>query len=390
MEDLRASLRGRGGDLWIRHGDTVGETLKLAREVAAAAVFLSQDASSFARRRIRRLREDAEVEVRTFPGISVVDPGALTPASGDHYRVFTPYMRAWLGLRKRPVVDAPVRVNVPSAPPPGKIPSIAELAQGVASRDLDTGGEAAARERAGRWLSDGIRNYYEVRNDMAADSTSRLSPYLHFGCISARELIAEAPRGKGATEFVRQLIWRDFFLQVLADTPDYPRSDYRSLEGDPVDDPEGLERWKQGITGIPLVDAGMRQLATEGWMHNRARLVTASFLTRTMGIDWREGARFFWDLLVDGDLASNAGNWQWVAGTGNATRRGNVMQPLRQAKRFDRTGEYVRRFVPEIADLDSSVIHEPWKLGERELSARGYVLPLSSEANGQSSLPLGR
>ena len=388
LADLRRSLRTRGGDLWLRRGKTVDETLKLAREVEADAIFLSSDASSFAGARFRRLRSGAGVEVGDFPGISVVEAGALTPGGGDHYRVFTPYMRAWLGIRKRPVLDAPSNLRVPGSPEPGALPELSDLTAGERAPDLVSGGESAARSRAEEWLANGVRRYDAERNDMAADSTSRLSPYLHFGCISARELVAEAPGGKGGTAFVRQLVWRDFFLQVLEATPSYPVEDYRRSERVPTEDGDGLGRWKEGLTGIPLVDAGMRQLIDEGWMHNRARLVTATFLTRHMNVDWRAGAQHFWDLLVDGDVASNAGNWQWVAGTGNATRRNNPMNPLRQAKRFDRAGDYVRRYVPELADLDSAVIHEPWKLGESELRARSYPMPSAVDPDLQGALTL--
>jgi deoxyribodipyrimidine photo-lyase len=150
---------------------------------------------------------------------------------------------------------------------------------------------------------------------------------------------------------------------VTAANPQLPRADYRPRGRRWRDDPDALEAWKNGRTGCPIVDAGMRQLAREGWMHNRARLITGSFLTKTVGIDWRAGAAHFWDLLVDGEIANNAGNWQWVAGTGNDTRPNRVLNPIRQARRFDPDGDYVRRYVPELEGVEGAAVHEPWKLG---------------------------
>ncbi|WP_236654313.1 FAD-binding domain-containing protein, partial [Streptacidiphilus anmyonensis] len=170
--------------------------------------------------------------------------------------------------------------------------------------------------------------------------------------------------------------WRDFHHQVLAARPDASRSDYRARHDRWRDAPAELEAWRQGRTGYPLVDAGMRQLRAEGWMHNRARMITASFLCKTLGIDWRAGARHFLSLLVDGDVANNQLNWQWVAGTGTDTRPNRVLNPVTQAKRYDPDGEYVRRWVPELARLDAPAIHEPWKLPAGLRAELGYPEPL--------------
>jgi deoxyribodipyrimidine photo-lyase len=382
LEDLRTRLRKLGGDLWVRRGNTVDETIKLAREVSASAIHVTTDASTYARHRLALLDDAGEIELRSFPGIAAVEPGALTPDSGDHYRVFTPYLRAWAGAPKREVLDAPKRIRTPPPVGTGVFPSLRELSNKEPSSGIIRGGESKGRERAAVWLSDGVGGYNDLRDDLAADATSRLSAYLHFGCVSPLELVADVPRGKGGDQFVRQLCWRDFFLQVLAATPGYARSDYKQRTEQWVEDSDALERWKHGLTGVPLVDAGMRQLVAEGWMHNRARLVTASFLTRRLNIDWRKGGQHFWELLVDGDLASNAGNWQWVAGTGNATRTNAAMNPIRQAKRFDRGGDFVRRYVPELADLEAPTIHEPWRLGESALRKRGYPMPLNNRGSG--------
>ena len=182
----------------------------------------------------------------------------------------------------------------------------------------------------------------------------------------------DRPAGDGqGEEFCRQLAWRDFFYQVTAAFPDIARKNYRPGAAWHQDQ-AALDAWRAGQTGIPIVDAGLRQLAAEGFMHNRARMITASFLTRNLGIDWRHGYAHFAALLADGDLAANAGNWQWVAGTGNNTRPNRVMNPLRQAQRFDRDGQYVRPYVPELAGLDPAYIQTPWKLG----SIPGYPRPI--------------
>ena len=190
---------------------------------------------------------------------------------------------------------------------------------------------------------------------------------------------AALPRPGGA-EFCRQLAWRDFFHQVTAAFPDIATTDYRpGPQGarDWTQDPDALDAWRAGRTGIPVVDAGMRQLAAEGFMHNRARMITASFLTRTLGIDWRCGYRHFGDLLADGDVACNAGNWQWVAGTGNNPRPGRVLNPLRQAARFDHDGDYVRRYVPELAGLGGPDVRAPWRLPAAQRRQLKYPEPLA-------------
>jgi deoxyribodipyrimidine photo-lyase len=197
---------------------------------------------------------------------------------------------------------------------------------------------------------------------------------LRFGCVSPLEVALGARHQPGGEAFCRQLAWRDFFYQVTAAFPDIARENYRP---GPAwnEDQHALDAWRAGQTGIPIVDAGLRQLAAEGFMHNRARMITASFLTRNLGIDWRHGYAHFGSLLVDGDVACNAGNWQWVAGTGNNTRPNRVLNPLRQAQRFDKAGDYVRRYVPELAGLSPAHIHTPWTLPAAERP--GYPAPLT-------------
>ena len=364
LADLRSSLRERGADLLVRRGDVVAETMRLAAEVSADAVYTSADVSSLAQRRQRRF-EDERIGFRAFPGVTVVPPGELRPTGGDHYRVFTPYWRAWSARELRPLLPPPGRVNLAAGLSPGHLP---ERAHQAGRRP--EGGETAARKRLRAWLLNGLDGYDDGHDDLAGDCTSRLSPYIHFGCVSAREL-AGAPH----EPFVRQLCWRDFYHQVTLAFPAINRRDYRPRGSRWRDDEQAVRAWKEGTTGVPIVDAGMRQLLAENWMHNRARLITASYLVKHLGIDWRVGAEHFFDLLLDADVANNSGNWQWVAGTGNDTRPNRVFNPTRQAGRFDRGGAYVRRYVPELADMPDEFVHEPWHAPS---PPSGYPAPLTT------------
>ena len=379
LRDLDRSLRERGSSLFVRRGDVVTEVMRLARECRAEAIFISEDVSGYARDRMRRLRlacEQEGLDLRAFEGVTIVPPGELTPQSGDHYRVFTPYWRAWRAASKRDPLAAPRKLRSPSRPPSGRLPKLSDLTADLPVNDLPPGGESAGRDRLGRWLRNGSRRYVDLADDLPADATSHLSPYLHFGCLSANEVLSRVDEQKGLEDFARQLCWRDFHHQVLAARPDIPYNDYRK-RGRRWKSPRGrLDAWKEGRTGYPIVDAGMRQLADQGFLPNRARLIVASFLTKTLGIDWRAGALHFERLLVDGDLANNVGNWQWVAGTGNDTRPNRVLNPIRQARRFDPDGTYVRRLVPELAGIEGRAIHEPWKLNREVRGGLDYPDPL--------------
>ncbi|MEV0757009.1 deoxyribodipyrimidine photo-lyase [Streptosporangium sp. NPDC050280] len=384
LADLSESLRERGGELVVRRGDPIAETMRLARETGARAVHVSMDVSTLARRRQRRLAEECE-RARTafhmFPGLTIVPPDALRPSGGgDHYRVFTPYWRAWARQPRREVLKAPGVVRVPEGVWAGRLPE-----PGRESHELFGGGETVGRRRMRQWLKHCVDDYADGHDDMAGNRTSRLSPYLRFGCVSPLELEALAREaggtgkggggGEGTEEFVRQLCWRDFFYQVTRAFPRINRDDYRPRGHEWRDDDHAAQAWKEGMTGVPIVDAGMRQLLTEGWMHNRARMIVGSFLVRRLGVDWRVGADHFFDLLLDGDIANNYGNWQWVAGTGNDTRPNRPVNHIRQAKRYDPEGEYVRRHVPELDTVPTRMIHEPWRLPS---GVPGYPAPLVS------------
>ncbi len=366
LADLDEGLRRAGGRLFLRRGDPVTEAITLARECGASQLHVSADWSEYARARERRLAracEQERIEFRAHPGVTIVEPGAVTPAGGDHFKVFTPYHRAWTQLPRRPLSHAPRRISVPAGLAAGRLPALERLSDGRPSPRRAPGGETEGRRLARAFLRAGLGEYEERHDDLPGDATSRLSAHLRWGCVSPLELEREAEGRPGASAFVRQLCWRDFHHQVLAAVPSLPRRDYRPRGDRWSRSRRALEAWREGRTGYPLVDAAMRQLAAEGFMHNRARMTVASFLVKDLYVDWREGAWHFWDLLSDGEIANNAGNWQWVAGTGNDTRPNRVLNPLRQAERFDPDGEYVRRYLPELAGIAGKAVHRPWLLG---------------------------
>ncbi len=342
--DLREALRHRGGDLLVRSGDPVAETIRVARQVGADGVAVTADVSAYALRRQDRLARACARErlaLKLFPGVTVVPAGDVTPSTGgDHYKVFTPYWRAWQQQRWRSTVADPRRIHLPEGVT-GDDPRRVLGEAGGESPSPMPGGETEARRRLKAWLPHAAA-YPDRHDDLPGDATSRLSPYLHFGNLSPLALAVTAGLPDA---YLRQLCWRDFYHQVLAAFPKLGSQAYRSnAEERWRDDPKALQAWQAGQTGVPLVDAGMRQLAAEGWMHNRARLVTASYLTKTLGLDWRDGAAWFARLLIDADVANNNGNWQWVAGTGNDTKPYRRFSPQRQTERFDPDGEYIRRW----------------------------------------------
>jgi deoxyribodipyrimidine photo-lyase len=363
LRDLDAALRKAGGRLFVRRGDPVREALAVARGCEATQLHVSADWSAYAQAREGRLARacaEERIEFVAHPGVTVVPPGAVTPTGGDHFKVFTPYHRAWSGLPMRELAPRPRRLAVPTKVKTGRLPKLDSLIDGRPSPGRAPGGESEGRKRMRAFLRDGLGGYEASHDDLPGDDTSRLSAYIRWGCVSPLEPAREAGERRGGGAFVRQLCWRDFHHQVLAATPSLPRRDYRPRRDRWSRSKRALEAWKEGRTGYPLVDAAMRQLAEEGFMHNRARMTVASFLCKDLYIDWRAGAWHFWDLLTDGEIANNAGNWQWVAGTGNDTRPNRVLNPVRQAERFDPMGDYVRRYLPELESLHGKDILRPW------------------------------
>ncbi|SFF48652.1 deoxyribodipyrimidine photo-lyase [Actinacidiphila alni] len=399
LADLDAGLRQRGGRLVVRRGDVAEEVGEVVAETGARQVHIAAGVSGYATRREDRLRKalagtGCELVVHEAV-ITAAPPGAVTPAGRDHFAVFTPYFRRWSAESQRKVLDAPRRVRVPEEVRSAEPPSAADLTGpggGTPSPGLPRGGETVGRKLAGTWWRTGLQDYADRHDDLPGDATSRLSPYLHFGCLSATELVhrARTAGGAGAEAFVRQLAWRDFHHQVLAARPDAAHRNYRTRHDRWRAAPEEVAAWREGRTGYPIVDAAMRQLQHEGWMHNRGRLLVASFLTKTLYVDWRTGAEHFLSLLVDGDIPNNQLNWQWVAGTGTDTRPNRVLNPLLQASRFDPDGDYVRRWVPELADLEGAAVHQPWKLSGPDRARFDYPDPIVTLAEGHARFTRAR
>src|SRR6185437_15011466 len=315
LRDLDASLRDAGGALAVRRGPWVPTVIETARETGVDTIHVADDFSAYARDRLGRLEAAAAAErmaVVRHPGVTVLAPGAVRPTGGDAYRVFTPYYRRWLAAPRRPLAARPARITLPPRLRAGSVPGLGTLTSERPSAGLQAGGESAGLARLRAWTAAELAGYAGGRDDLAADRVSRLSAYLHLGCLSAGAIEAELAGRTGSEPFVRQLAWRDFFHQVLADRPDAARRDYRDRGDEWRRDPDALAAWQAGQTGFPVVDAGMRQLAAEGFMHNRARMIVASFLTKDLYLDWRAGAAHFMRLLADGDVACNHLNWQWV------------------------------------------------------------------------------
>jgi deoxyribodipyrimidine photo-lyase len=398
LAELDSELRARGSGLVVRRGRPERELVRLAREVDAVAVDASADIGPYARRRDRRVGRAlaaAGAELRPHPGLAAVDDlAAIRTGGGDPYTVFGPFYRTWLAAPRRPIRRAPSELPpLPSRLAKGRLPSLATLGLGRAVARPPRGGEAEARRLARRFLAEPVRAYAD-RHDALAGGTSRLSPYLHFGCITPRQLEERLPGGRGAEAFRRQLCWRDFHHHVLANFPANARSEFQvryrgTIRWSRARRP--FAAWCEGRTGFPLVDAGMRQLRREGWMHNRARLVVGSFLTKDLGIDWRWGERHFMSLLVDGDEANNNGNWQWVAsvGTDPAPAFRRLYNPARQQRRHDPDGTYVRRHLPELGRVPISYLAEPWTMPEevqREAGCRigvDYPEPIVDHARAR-------
>ncbi|WP_067704988.1 cryptochrome/photolyase family protein [Nocardia jejuensis] len=383
LAELDAELRAVGGHLVIRRGELAREVARIAAETKAESVHIAADMSWFSNRREAELREslaggDCVLQVHSG-SITVTDPSEVLPSSGrDHFAVFTPYFRRWIETPMRPLIRRPQELTVPKVKG-DPLPEAGDLCAVPGSPSLAVGGETTGRKMLRDWLAGPIEDYAERNDDLAADATSRLSPYLHFGCVSPTEIVHRTDLSTASGEaFARQICWRDFNHQLLAATPRVGWTDYRPRGISWRDDPQSVEAWRTGRTGYPVVDAGMRQLLAEGWMPGRARLIAASLLTKSLRVDWRIGAAHFQHWLVDGDVANNQLNWQWVAGTGTDTRPNRVLNPIRQAERYDPEGEYVRRWIPELADLPGVSAHKPWR---SPLLAPEYPAPII-ECNG--------
>jgi deoxyribodipyrimidine photo-lyase len=378
MIDALASLdAATGGALVYRHGDPAHVVPALAAEVGAAEVFVTRDFGPYGYGRDTAVAERLRSDGRRLVGVGTpyaVAPGAVVTGAGGGYRVFTPFRRAWQqhgwdSPSATPTVDwsgAPaVPCDGPPVAPAVNVPP--SFGQWWASA-----GEASAHDRWERFRHGAMADYHAQRNDPAADATSKLSAALRWGIVHPRQLLADLrsddPGVAGEHTFATELAWRDFYADVLARRPETARHDVNTALAELTYDTDqralgSFHRWCAGRTGYPIVDAGMRQLAAMGWMHNRVRMIVASFLTKDLHLPWQWGARHFMRQLVDGDLASNSHGWQWTAGTGtDAAPYFRVFNPTSQGERFDPSGDYVRRWVPELADVAAAHIHAPGPL----------------------------
>ncbi len=356
---LDASL---GGRLVVRHGDPVPEVARAADEVGADSVHVSSDFGPYGACRdeaVARALSGHDVELRRTGSPYAVAPGTVVNGSGEGYQVFTPFARAWAdhGWRGPAGRPAPEQAWV-DAPSQG-IPDV-EVPDGLA---LPPAGEEAARRRWQEFL-DVVGEYDDARDRPDLDGTSRMSVHLKWGEIHPRTMLADLGhrRSRGAATYRTELAWREFYADVLHRRPEtareYLRAEYARMEYDEPGD--ALTAWAEGRTGFPVVDAGMRQLRATGWMHNRVRMIVASFLVKDLHLEWQHGARHFMTWLVDGDLASNQHGWQWVAGSGtDAAPYFREFNPSSQGKKFDPDGHYVRRWVAELADVETAYIHDP-------------------------------
>ncbi len=380
LTTLDADLRSRGSRLIVRRGDPAIEIGRLLAETAATAVYAEEDYSPYARRRDASVA--AAVPLHLVPGVTVRPADVVRKADGGIYTVFTPFSRAWKALplpHRSDLLPAPERL----APPPAALVSL-PLSDAIAASSLFPAGEAEAQRRLAAFVKAGVpvpddRNrpapiarYADDRNRLDLAGTSGLSPYLRFGMISARECVVagleamalgDASARRGAETWLNELIWREFYVSILYHFPNVLREAFRpELRAIPwINDETQFAAWCAGRTGYPIVDAAMRQLVQTGWMHNRARMIVASFLVKDLLIDWRWGERFFMHHLIDGDPAANNGGWQWTAGVGtDAAPYFRVFNPVLQAAKYDPEGAYVRRWVPELARLPDAFIHAPW------------------------------
>ena len=372
LADLDRALRELGSQLVVRRGDPRRELVSLAGRLGAEVVHAGVDAGPFARGRdyvVAGALREAGAALRGHSGVFAVNNlDAIQTAAGAPYTVFTPFYRTWLKAARRTPVAAPEMLPpLPADVDPGALPTLADLGLKPEVACPAAGGERAGRAAAARFLADSLGAYDDGRNDLGTERASRLSPYLHLGCLSARELEARLGYDAASEAFRRQLCWRDFYAHVLRHFPANARREHQERYRGRLrwtDDRARFEAWCEGRTGFPLVDAGMRQLRREGWMHNRARLVVGSFLTKDLGIDWRWGEQHFMRLLLDGDEASNNGNWQWIASVGvdpqPVSRR--IFNPARQQERFDPEGKFVRRYVPELRSVPRSFLAEPQRM----------------------------
>lgn len=409
LSALDAAFQAKGSRLIFRKGPFERELIKLAEQTNAKAVHFTRGYEPEIVKlesRIKTALKKNDIGCRRFGGSLLVEPENIENKSGDPFKVFTPFYKAC--LQKEPISDplpAPRQLQAPKSWPEsdtledwGTEPTKPDWAREM--RNFWTPGEKGAKERLSDFVDNALGDYSEARNRPDVDGSSRLSPHLAFGEISPRQIWhvvrggaeRDGAIGKSANSFIRELYWREFSTHLLFHWPDMPEKPFKpEFAHIPwKDDSKSLKRWQKGLTGYPIVDAGMRQLWAIGWMHNRVRMVVASLLTKHLLIPWQDGEAWFWDTLVDADLANNSAGWQWVAGSGaDAAPYFRVFNPIIQGEKFDPEGNYVRRWVPELAELPAKHIHAPWDAPEEILRKAGvtlgvnYPLPIIEHKKGR-------
>ena len=405
---LDAALRERGLRLIIRSGESGAVLVELIKVTGATAVYWNRRYEPAAIERDTALKANLGVEGKSFNAALLFEPHTVKNKSGGPFQVFTPYWRHCLALP----VDEPVKLPAGPPPAPARWPKSAALAELGLLPDIkwDAGfrkvwqpGEAGAQARLKRFAG-AMDGYADGRDQPAAEATSGLSPHLHFGEIGPRQIWAAAraqgkgsgvfPAHRGAQVFLKEVGWREFAYHLLYHFPATPRQPLRAeFAAFPWrQDAKQLRAWQRGLTGYPIVDAGMRQLWATGWMHNRVRMIVASFLVKHLRLSWQEGAAWFWDTLVDADLASNTLGWQWSAGCGaDAAPYFRIFNPILQGQKFDPAGDYVRRWVPELTKLPAEFIHEPWEApmdvlaGAEVTLGRTYPQPIVDHAEARKA-----
>ena len=402
LKALSAALRQRGIPLVLRRGSARTELPRMAAEIGAGAVFWNRCYEPYAVVRDTAIKAgltETGMEVESCNGALLAEPWTVKTQAGQPFRVFTPF---WNTLRSTIVVPPPLPVPAIDqhfdAPPGDRLedwqllPKKPDWAGGL--REAWQPGEHEAMRQLEHFLGTGLAGYKSGRDLPGQDFVSRLSPFLHWGEISVRQVwrAADAHAGPAAEPFLRELAWREFSYHLLWQFPDLPHAPFNArFAAFPWRrDDDALARWQMGQTGYPLVDAGMRELWATGWMHNRVRMVVASFLVKHLLLDWQQGEAWFWDTLVDADLANNAASWQWVAGSGaDAAPYFRIFNPVLQGEKFDADGAYVRRWVPELALMPDAWLHKPW-LAPADIRrqagvvlGRTYPLPIVDHAEAR-------